>query len=115
MVTEKVNVTVLTPSQVKTDAPSPIEVPGKSEQDHVDSVISNDFMSQVAERLPSEHCRAARDIIIQDGEWYHKYVDRFGDTKWTWKNIELLLGLSKKEMLVVREQIKAIALDLMPV
>jgi len=115
MVTEKVNVIVLTPSQVKTDVPSPIEVPDKSEQDHVNSIISNDFMNQVAERLPSEHCRAARDILTQDGEWYHKYVDRFGDTKWTWKNIELLLGLSKKEMLVVREQIKAIALDLLSV
>lgn len=111
-VTEKVNVTMLTPSQGNPDAPNPIEVPPEHEMDHVNAVASSDFMTAVDERLPNERCRALVQIARQDGPWFRQYVDRFDTDKFRFKNVELLLGLSKKEMLTVRTQCKAIMLEL---
>lgn len=114
-VVEKINATVLTPSQVGPDTPNPLETPSGAEFDHVAHIASSDFLAQVTKRLPTENCRATRDIIIQEGKWYAKYVAKYGDSRWTWKNIELLLGVSKKEMNMIREQIAAIIRSMEPV
>lgn len=109
-VTEKVNVTMLTPSQRGPDAPSPIEVPNEAEQDHVSKIVSDDFLATVDARLPSENCRAFRQIQCGEGPWYEKYLERFGDVKVSYKNIEELLGLSKKEFITVRTQVEALTM-----
>ena len=107
-VTEKVNVTMLTPSQGNPDAPNPIEVPPENEIDHVSAIASNDFLEAVYRLVPNDNCRAFIQIGQQIGPWYERYVERFGDDKFSFKNVETLLGLSKKEMQTVRKQCEAV-------
>jgi hypothetical protein len=109
-VTEKVHVTMLTPSQRGPDMPSPIEVPNEAEQDHVAKIISDDFLATVDARLPTENCRAYRQIKSGEGYWYDRYLQEFGDAKVSLKNIESMLGLSKKELTTVRVQVEALTL-----
>lgn len=111
-VTEKVHVTMLTPSQRGPDTPSPIEVPNEAEQDHVAKIISDDFLATVDARLPTENCRAYRQIKSAQGPWYDRYLEQFGDAKVSLKNIEILLGLSKKELTTVRTQVEALTLEM---
>lgn len=112
-VTEKVHVTMLTPSQGHNDAPNPIEVPAENEIDHVSAIISNDLMEVIDSRLPTEKCRAYVQVRRQQGPYFDQYCEKFGTDQYYSKNIEAMLDLNKKEVHTLRLQVAAIALELL--
>lgn len=111
-IVEKYHVKVAVASQRKPDSADPTEVPGAI--DNIKNAISSDFLEEVDDCLPSKECRAVCQIIQQKGEWHDAYINKYGDVKWTWKNIETFLGLTKKEMSTIREQMKAVLISLLP-
>ena len=109
-VTDKINVTMLVDSQKKPDAPSPVEVGDGIDQQ--DDIETSDWLDAVYDRLPTENSKAVYQMSKEQGPWWQKYIDRFGEPKRVWRNVEIMLGLSKKELATIREQIKAIMIDL---
>ena len=111
-VDEKISITMMLPSQGSKDAPNLLDTTA-SEFDHCSSIESNDSLTSVLERLPTDDCVDIFQIHTGHGKAYQEYLIWFGpEAKITQKNISIQLGISKQQFELCMAQIRAICTEL---